>query len=399
MKIKDIMNGEYSEILGLEVLNNFPNSYGLEFTDKELEEYATNTNKIMEEGLLSPNLKISHSDQQLILKELFSMTDADAWEELPNLGLLENFRKEGKRVLADVKKIPSKLKDLIFGGKLFTSLSPELVLNWRETGKNIIRAVSLTNIPSMKHVTDVHMSEGLCYRGSLTFQKDGGTNMGDTTVDVAKIIDETLEKKTEGIVAKFSESIAKFFKKEEEPVVDKNKGEKMISLSEVQAMIDKANSDNNAKINELNLKLIEKDEKQKMLSEDVAKQKATSRKETVEAICEKARLDGVPPVMINKLKPILLSDIGEKTIKFSNMVDGKQVEAEDSLTNIIKDVFKNYPDKVKLNEISEHRLSDPTDEKAKMEKVEKRAAELQAQGKDRHTALSMAGVEILGGGN
>jgi hypothetical protein len=392
MKLKEVFDGDFSELLGVEVLNSYENKHGLKFSEKDLESFVEDTNEIIEQGLLKPNLGISHSDQQLILQELFEMSDVEMLEELPNIGLLENFRKEGKSILADIKYIPSKLLSLIKERKLFTSLSPELVKDWRETGKNIIRAVRLSNIPSMKHVPDM-LSEALSYNGYLSIE-DGGHNMGDVNKDLEKIIDEKLEKNTEGIVAKLSEMVSKILpKKEEKKPEVKVKDDNMVSLSEVQDMQNKMQEEFQKQLNDLNLKLVEKDKKTVQLSEEVMKQKLASKKETAEAICAKALTDGVPPVIINTLKPILLSEYGENVVKFSEIVEEKEVQVEKSVVSIVKDLFQNYPNKIKLEDISRTSLSSPDTDKNDL--IEKRVEVLMKQGKTEHAARTQAGIEIL----
>jgi hypothetical protein len=401
--VQELFTGEYTEMNGVEVLNGYLNSYGLEFSEKDLDDYVNNTNDIIRKGILKPNIKLSHSDQQLILKEIFKMADVDMWEELPNLGLLENFRRKGKSVYADFKQVPKKLKDIVFGGRLFTSLSPELVKNWRESGKNIIRAVALSNIPSMKHVVDVPMSQGLSYRGHI-YLEDGGKSMGADN-DTKKVVEEILETKlaehSEGIVSKLSEmwnSFTKKGKKEDETDPDNVKGkeskEKVISLSEVQSMLDNQAEEFKKQLNDVNLKLVQKDKEVKKLSDDNKTSVLSSKKAEAEAICKKAGMDGVPPYVINLFKPILMSEAGDQVIKFSEKVNDEVVTVEKQINKLVEELFDNYPNKANLSEMTQTFLSDEAMSEDK--RIMARTTELMAQnpGMSKHQALTKAGEEV-----
>ena len=111
------MNGEFVEMNEVEILNNFPNTHGLNFTKKDLQKFVDDTNEVIKEGWVKPNIKVSHSDQQLLLREMFDMQDVEAYEELPNLGLMNNLKfkedNKGLKVVADFKQIPKTMKELI----------------------------------------------------------------------------------------------------------------------------------------------------------------------------------------------------------------------------------------------------------------------------------------------
>ena len=402
--LSDLFSGDYTEMYGVEVLNGYPNTYGLEFSEQDLEDYVDNTNHVISKGYVKPNVKMSHSDQQLLLKELFKMSgladaDIDMWEELPNLGLLENFRRKGKSVYADIKQIPSKLKDIVFSGGLFTSLSPELVRNWRETGKNIIRAIALSNIPSMKHVTDVPMSQGLSFGGNIILT-EGGHEMGDEnknkdtiTVDV---LDEKIAKNNEGLITKFSEMIKGLVKGKDDktPPVKTGNEEKVISLSEVQTMLSEQAEKFTQQINDVNQKLIDKDKEVKLLSENNKQDKLKSKKAETEAICKKAGMEGVPPYVINLFKPILMSEAGEQVIKFSEKVDDEMIETEKPVSKFIQDLFDNYPSKVSMTEMTQTFLSDEAVSEDK--KINQTVNDLMTQnpGMSKFDALMKAGEQV-----
>lgn len=410
-KLQKILDSGFVEMNGVEVLNNFPNSHGITFTKQDMKNFVENTNEVIKKGWLKPNIKVSHSDQQLVLRELFGMKDAEVYEEVPNLGLLENFRfketEDGMKVLADLKRVPKTLKELIFGGKLFTSLSPELVKNWRNTGKHIIRAIALSNIPSMKHVLDVPMSQGLGYRGYFNIEENGGLDMGDqdtnlTQESVENLLDGKLKENNESLLTKFSESVKDLFsKKPAEPSAPKTQQgtqgqEQMVSLSEVQAMQNEMTLKFTEEVNKLKLQLVEKDKGVTQLSEDVKRQKLESKKAMAEATCKQASLEGVPPVVISLFKPVLMSEAGEQTIKFSETITNSEgnkeiVDVEKPVASFVEELFKVYPNKVNMSEVSKTYLSSTSNDESKQ--INSRVKELMAEGKTKHEALTIAGQE------
>ena len=391
--IKELFSGGYESVKGIEILNQFPNTHKLKFDDNSFDEFIKNFSDL--KGKMQPNLAISHSDQQIILKELFEIENVELGEELPNLGFVERLYREGKSLFADIGKVPKKLKEILFGGRLFKSISPELVYNWRDTGKKVITSLRLTNNPSQKHIYDVHMGEASRggaprYDGKIIF--DGGQDMADETKDVK------IETEDKGAISKLSEKINSFidsFKKEkkdeEQKTIKIEGGEETIPLSEFNKFKDSVES----VMNELKLKLMEKDKNEKHFSEQITTIRNNSRLEKADAICKQALLDGVPPIIIEQLKPVLLSETGEKTVKFSAVIDGEKVEAEKTLTQIVKDVFKHYPSKVDFSEHTKVELSSPSDDD--MKKINARTKELMSEGMSKHEALMEAGIEIRGG--
>lgn len=404
--IQDLFSDDYAEISNIEILNQYENAHGLHFTDADMDEMLSNWQELSNEGTLKPNVKISHSDQQLILQELFKFGDVEYGEELPNIGMLENLRVKdtstGKAIYADIKKIP-KVLQRVYGG-LYTSLSPEIVPNWRGEKGKVIRGIVLSNNPSQKHVPDVYsMSAALRYDGNIFFIEGGNEmpvskNEEGTSADF-KLSDEQLEAalKDDGFLVRLADKMKGVFIKDGDKnvkTVEKDKtgkSEDVITLSS--AEYDKLKNGLD-EINELKKKLIEKDEAQVNLSATVNSIRENARKEKTEALCSKAKMDGVPTVVVDKLKPILLSDMSENTIKLSHMVDDKMVEADIPLYDIVKDVFENYPgERVNMSDKTSTALLAPGNEAIK--KVNARADELVKQGIDRHTALTQAGQEIL----
>jgi len=72
-------------------------------TDKELDEMVANTNKLIALGLLAPPVKLGHPRNQKLLQQ-------EGW---PAAGWVGNLRKKGSKIVADLRKVPETLADLI----------------------------------------------------------------------------------------------------------------------------------------------------------------------------------------------------------------------------------------------------------------------------------------------
>ena len=186
-----------------------------------------------------------------------------------------------------------------------------------------------------------------------------------------------------------------FSKKEDKPA---HSDEPVIALSEYKDLEGKYNS-LETKINDLGKLLIQKEGESKNFSERVKAIEQSTRQEKAEAICIQALNAGVPKVVIDHFKPVLLSELGEQTIKLSEKVGDKVVEADKPIVEMIKEFFAIYPNKVDFSERTSTRVEEPgADEDIKLSEVNKRAAELMAQGISRHEALEQAGVEVYSKG-
>jgi len=377
--IQDIIGDEYTELDGIEILNTYPNSHNIRFTKKDLLEIKNNFDKLKAEGQLLPIIKVSHSDQQMLLRKLFGVDEVDSYEELPLLGIVDNVQlsSDGNSLKAKITKIPIKFKDVF--GKLFKSVSPEIIFNWRGTGQKVLRAVALTNMPSQKHITDVAMSDGLMCGDIIIIDEEGATTMSDVK-DVK--FDDTL-------IEKLADKISGLFKKHEQPEPAQQSAKQdavVLTLSQYEEIKNE--------MNELKKKLMDKDEQQRNFGEVISKMKEQARIEKAEAVCSKALNDGVPKVVIDKLKPLLMSEIGERTIKLSKVVDEKPIEADVSVFEIVKDFFANYPgQKVDFSEKTVTELSAPSEDKMKL--VRSKVQDYIKQGMSEHEALMRAGQEIF----
>lgn len=108
------------------------------FSVDDLKRIAEDSDAVVEET--KPPNKIGHSFQQALVKNS-GLTDG----EMPALGWLANFRADGDRVLADIRRVPKMFSKLIAAGA-FRTRSPELSpFVSRKTGatyNNVIRGLS-----------------------------------------------------------------------------------------------------------------------------------------------------------------------------------------------------------------------------------------------------------------
>jgi chaperonin cofactor prefoldin len=349
------MFGDMTEIKGVEILNSYYNTKGFEANPKVFDELIENFSET--KNLREPGVKISHSEQQTILKSLLGR-EVELGEELPSLGVIDRLYHDGKSLFADIKNVPSKLKNVF--GEMYRFISPEISKNFRGTGKKLLTAIALTNNPSQKHIAHVHLTdEGCAFSGIILSEEDAMSEINENAV--------------ESIVEKVSAKISGLFKKDEPVALSDN--------TEIIAEMKK-------EIETLKAKIGEKESDQESLSEKLLKMAEETRAKTAEAIGREAIAEGVPPVVVNALKPLLMSEAVESTVKLS--------EGETTVSQLIQDVFKNYPNKVKLSDSSHTSIQEPGDD-VKLSEIEKKKTEYMQSGMTEYDALVKAGIEIKGG--
>jgi hypothetical protein len=337
------------DIKGIEILNKFPNTHGIEFKDSDFAEIEKNFNQYLPE--FRPHLKISHTDQQLILKELLKSENIEYGEELPALGFVDRVYPQGGKLLADVKGIPKKLSEFIF--KKFRSISPEILTNFRNTGENVLRALVLLNNPSQKHIMDVHLSEG---RAPVF---DGLINL--IKFEEEKTMDE------DSYVNKITGVLSKFFGKGQT-----DRGGYVVSLSEFED-INKRLDDSLARIQKLSETVGVRDKQFTQQTAVLEKLAEKSRLGMADAICQAAINDGVPPAVVNPFRKILSDNVSEHVIRFQEKEkEGEKIiEQEITVAGIVKDFFAAYPNKINLGEKSKTTLSAKSEDKEKEMRVRK----------------------------
>lgn len=182
----------YQEIKGIEILKA-GTIRDEEYKIEDLQIIAENTNRLIEEKLHNPPVKLGHDDEQI-----FATISG-----LPAAGWLANFRVKGDKLLADMQDVPKKVIDAI-GKKLFRKVSAEVFFDFPhpETGVimgKVIRAVALlgSEIPEVKGLLgqglDAFLSErkdmGKAWIAAAAYS-DGGEKvtheaLGDITITIS----------------------------------------------------------------------------------------------------------------------------------------------------------------------------------------------------------------------
>ena len=407
------LDNEYDDVKGIEILNTFWNTKGIPFSAEVFDELIKNFDKYRAEK--TPHIKIDHTAQQAILKALTGEVFEEG-TELPNLGFISRLYHDGKSMFADFTRVPRRLKEIIFGGKMFKAVSPEATWNYRGTGDKLITSVVMTNNPAQKHILDVHMNEthaagknavgdqgDTVIRFSGDILIEGGSGMPNDEKDTKNaateitIPDAAVVSLTEKITAKLSEL---FKSKEPAPVVkaaDKQDEGTSVSLSEHKAL--QAQADALTKtVNELKVLLTDREKEHQEFSERVKGMENDTRAAKTEAVCQSALMAGVPPVVVNYFKPILLSELGEKKITLSEKVGDKVIDTEKTLSDMVQGFFKVFPNKIKFTDQTKTKPTEPgsgDEEATQLSEINKRAAEYQKAGMPAHEALEKAGLEVL----
>jgi cation transport regulator ChaB len=189
-----------------------------EFSINDLHDIVNNFNEL--KGQADPGVKIGHDEKQEIAKKL----------GLFSLGWPDNLRVIKDKIVADLKKLPSKLYKMITTGRL-KRLSPEIIYNYQaQPGGKIygkfLKAVALLGIDqkamkSLEDIVDVY-SEGIV--NDVSFELDYNTAVfteGDVHEKILnkteqEVIDmelekmlEKKEKEVDELKVKFSESETK----------------------------------------------------------------------------------------------------------------------------------------------------------------------------------------------
>lgn len=376
MELNDLFK-DYVDVEGIEIFNLYPNTHGIEFTEKHIDEILANFERF--KGQHSPAVKLSHSEQQEILKQVLKMNEIPVGEEIPAPGIVKRLYRKGQSIYADITRVPKALKDILFSGDYYRYISAEIIPNLQNKYGTFLKHIALTNNPSMVHIGNVHLSGGLHY---------GGCNIAqEADMPEDKKLEDVLKEHESGLMAKFSEMIKGAFKKPE--------SDKVLTMSEVEGMISNALEKQGKELNDLKASLISKDQELKLFTEMMGKRFESEREERVNTFCEQAINSGIPMPIINRIRPILMSEVAEKTVKFSDTVDGKEVSADFKVAKILTDLINDWPGRVNFSEVTRTQLGERgVSETIMMSEIEKKAAEYVKGGMPEHEALMKARREV-----
>jgi len=136
----------FKDIKGVEIFATGTHN-GDKFTNKDLDGIVDAFEKTKD--FLNPFVKIGHNDRQNLL----------AADEMPNAGLIENVKRVGNKLIADFKRVPKKIFDIISQG-LFRKISAELFVNFN-SGKEVhplaLKAVAVLGgeTPAIRNLQDI----------------------------------------------------------------------------------------------------------------------------------------------------------------------------------------------------------------------------------------------------
>lgn len=250
---------ETRDINGVEIFATGTHN-GDMFAEKDLDTIVDSFNKTKE--FMKPFLKFGHNKEQRIAKS----------DGMPALGWIESLKRKGTKIVADFKRIPKKVHDLIASGA-FRRISIEMFtekLIDGKTFKNVLSAVALlgADIPAVKTLDDIinlfAQQEGVkvfdeeeeCKTYSLdinTKTKKEDINMSEEIIkelrqqktdqekgfkEKEKTFEETIEKKDEEIADK-DKKIEEQGKEIEKKDGEIKEAEKEKKLSEINAKVDK----------------------------------------------------------------------------------------------------------------------------------------------------------------
>lgn len=176
---------------------------GRDFSEKDLDEMVGTFRKT--KSALKPYVKLGHGDGQEILRN----------SELPAAGWIENLRRVGSKLVADLKRVPAKIAEIVSAGG-YRTRSVELYRNFKHDGEIhpwALKALALLGgeTPAVDNLDDIIALYAKEFEPALTFE--AGTEAESFTfgLDNKEEPDMTLEeiqKKNSELEKKFSEAQA-----------------------------------------------------------------------------------------------------------------------------------------------------------------------------------------------
>lgn len=142
----DSFSLETSDLYGVEIFAAGKWN-GKKFSVADLDELISAFNET--KSMLKPFVKIGHGENQSLLRN----------DELPAAGWIENLRRQGDKLLADFKRVPNKIKELIASGA-YRTRSVEIYENIRignRLYKWVLKAVALlgAELPAVTSLQDI----------------------------------------------------------------------------------------------------------------------------------------------------------------------------------------------------------------------------------------------------
>lgn len=204
MDKQKMMSEQYGELKGVDIFAA-GRWNGDEYTVDDLDKIVSSFNETKEK--LKPYLKLGHGNEQKLLKE----------DELPAAGFVQNIYRSGRKILADISHIPSKIYELI-KKKAYNKVSVELYKDIPIEGKKYewaLKAIALLGgaTPAVHDLNDI-LALYSKENSILAFSTDAELKRFDIELQTFQEEDkkmEELQKQIEllqGEVKKFTEEVA-----------------------------------------------------------------------------------------------------------------------------------------------------------------------------------------------
>ena len=288
---------------------------GEKYTDEDLMDIVNNFNSLRDKH--KPALKLGHEDKQVIAQN----------SGLPALGWIDNIKKVGNKLLADIVQIPKRLYELIKAGA-YKKISSEIWWNLKYEGKNYrraLRAVALlgAEVPAVWDIGSIEANYSKVYNDNQEF-KEVEFNMAD-----GKIKDKKEEKNMDELTKKYEE--AKKEAEEAKQAKEKAEAEKAKAEAEEKAKAE-AETAKNA--------LAEKEK---------VEMEAEAEKDNA-FIDEKVNEGKIIPAQVDDVKMLMKEIDRNQVIKFTIKEGEKEVEKEKNFKEVLKSFISNSKPQIVLGE-------------------------------------------------
>jgi len=240
---KDIELKEYAKLYDLKDVEIFSagrwegkNSAkgGDKYTEEDLDEIVKAFNEIGDK--IKPPLKLGHDSKQKLLQR----------DGYPAAGWITNLKRVGKKLVADISKIPAKIYELI-KNKAYGRFSPEIIWNYKDTSsgktyKRVLAGLALlgSDLPACDTIDDfidlygrnvneiefVYITENKNFKIRKYFNKIEE--------------DSTMAEKIDELKQEYENKIKEYEKKVEELTNEIKELRKKIRKKEVDAFLEKA---------------------------------------------------------------------------------------------------------------------------------------------------------------
>jgi len=338
--VKKIFELETVEILGFPIFEAGTHN-GDEYTEDDLDEIVANFEAL--KGEIKPPLKIGHmseDDQKQFLTK-----------GMPSIGWVTGVRREGAKLLADIKNIPKKVGEIINAGS-YKRFSAELYINYKK-GKDILgkalAAVSLlgADIPAVKTLPDV----------VALYNENSETRM------YFREVDEMAEEKGKD-TKEFDEAIAK-----EKAEAEKAKAE----LEEQKKAFEEAKAESD----KIKAEKEQLDKELSMAASATANLLKERKQSEIATFMEKMKGGGkILPVFESELTALMLDLDDKKVVKFSEKTEsGQVVEVEKTHLAIMKGIVEKFPMMVEFDEKTKS-VGDTNGDGASKEDIVKKFGEI-----------------------